>query len=113
MLSILQPNSRRRWARFGCSVTIVQRATRLIPREEPAIASILAETFHEEGIDLLLDAQAIGIESVGYGIRLSLQDRAAVTAERGVGSGKKGATEQLGNRKPRNPSERRGIPRRR
>ena len=85
------------WARFGCSVTIVQRAPRLIPREEPAIANILAEAFQRDGINLLLDAQAIGAESVGNGIRLSLQDRAAVTAERLVlAAGKKTELDSLG-----------------
>ena len=85
------------WARFGCSVTIVQRAPRLIPREEPAIASILAQAFRRDGINLLLDAQAIGVESVGNGIRLSLQDGAAVTAERLVlAAGKKAELDSLG-----------------
>ena len=85
------------WARFGCSVTIVQRAPRLIPREEPAVASILAEAFQRDSINLLLDAQAIGVESVGNGIRVSLQDRAAVTAERLVlAAGKKAELDSLG-----------------
>jgi pyruvate/2-oxoglutarate dehydrogenase complex dihydrolipoamide dehydrogenase (E3) component len=85
------------WARFGCSVAIVQRAPRLIPREEPAIANILAEAFQQDSINLLLDAQAIRAESVGNGIRLSLQDRAAVTAERLVlTAGKKAQLDSLG-----------------
>ena len=85
------------WARFGCSVTIVQRAPRLIPREEPAIASILAEALHRDGINVLLDARAIGIKQVGNGIRLSIQDRAAVTAERLVlAAGKRPELDTLG-----------------
>ncbi len=60
------------WSRFGCPVTIVQEAPRLIPREEPAIANILAQAFRRDSIDLLLDAQATGVESVGKRIRLSL-----------------------------------------
>jgi pyruvate/2-oxoglutarate dehydrogenase complex dihydrolipoamide dehydrogenase (E3) component len=85
------------WSRFGCSVTVVQRAPRLIPREEPAIASILAQAFLREGINLLLNAQATGVESVGNGIRLSLQERAAVTAERFVlAAGKMAQLDSLG-----------------
>jgi pyruvate/2-oxoglutarate dehydrogenase complex dihydrolipoamide dehydrogenase (E3) component len=85
------------WARFGCSVTVVQRAPRLIPREEPAIASILAEAFRRDGINLLLDAHATGVESQGKGIRVSLQDRAAVTAECLVlAAGKRAALGSLG-----------------
>ncbi len=85
------------WARFGCSVTIVQRAPRLIPREEPAIAKMLAEAFHRDRIDVLLDVQAIGVEPIGTGICLSLQDRAPVRAERLVlASGKKAELDGLG-----------------
>ena len=85
------------WSRFGCSVTIVQRDPRLIPQEEPAIANILAQAFRRDSIGLLLDAQATGVESVGNGIRLSVQDRAAVTAERLVlASGKKADLDSLG-----------------
>ena len=85
------------WARFGCSVTIVQRAPRLIPREEPAIAKMLAEAFHRDRIDVLLDVQAIGVEPTGNGICLSLQGRAPVRAERLVlASGKKAELDGLG-----------------
>ena len=85
------------WSRFGCSVTIVQRAPRLIPREEPEIANILAGAFRQDSINVLLDAQAIGVESVGNGIRLSLQGRAAVAAERLVlAAGKRAEPGSLG-----------------
>lgn len=70
------------WARFGCPVTLIQRGPRLIPREEPAIANILAEALRSDGINVLLDAQAIGVEPTDDGVRLSFEDLAAVTAER-------------------------------
>lgn len=85
------------WARFGCSVTIVQRASRLIPREEPAIANVLTQAFRKDGINLLFDAEAIGIESVGKEIRLSLRDGTVVTAGRLVlAAGKKAELDTLG-----------------
>src|SRR4030095_6878684 len=37
-------------ARFGARVTIVQKAPRLIPREEPAVAETLADVLLEAGI---------------------------------------------------------------
>lgn len=40
--------------RHGARVTLVQRAGRLVPAEDPAIAEVIAETFTDEGIDLLL-----------------------------------------------------------
>jgi len=85
------------WARFGCSVTIVQLAPRLIPGEEPAIANVLTEAFRRDSINILLGAEATGVESMGKGIRLSLKGRAAVTAERLVlAAGKTAELDGLG-----------------
>lgn len=85
------------WSRFGCSVTIVQRAPRLIPLEEAAIATILAEALLRDSINLLLGSQAVGVEPVGNGIRLSLQGGATLTAERLVlAAGKKADLDSLG-----------------
>lgn len=40
------------FARFGTSVTVVQRSTRLLTREEPAASAVVAEVFAREGIDV-------------------------------------------------------------
>ena len=57
----------------------------------------MAEAFQRDSISLVLDAQAIGVESVGNGIRLSLQGHASVMAERLVlAAGKKAELDSLG-----------------
>src|SRR5213594_3352333 len=49
-------------ARFGAHVTIVQRAPRLIPAEEPAVAGALADVFRQEGIEVRLSSRAVRTE---------------------------------------------------
>ncbi|HEX5103574.1 MAG TPA: mercuric reductase [Pirellulaceae bacterium] len=44
--------------RFGSQVTLVQRASRLLPRDEPEAAEILDRQFRREGITLLYNARA-------------------------------------------------------
>lgn len=69
-------------ARFGARVTIVQRAPRLIPAEEPAVAETLAEIFREEGIDVRLNGKAVRAELRADSARLVLDDGTRLTAEK-------------------------------
>jgi len=46
------------FARFGSKVTIVEMQPRLLPREDLEISAMLADRFHEEGIDLRLGYRA-------------------------------------------------------
>ena len=48
-------------SRLGSKVTIVQRGSRLLPREDPDISAILQKAFTEEGIDLRLSANPIRV----------------------------------------------------
>jgi len=43
--------------RFGARVTIVQRASRLLPREDPDVADALLELMTDEGIDVFLQTE--------------------------------------------------------
>ena len=45
------------FARLGTSVTIVQSADQLLPREEPEVAQAIAEAFAREGINIILNAR--------------------------------------------------------
>jgi pyruvate/2-oxoglutarate dehydrogenase complex dihydrolipoamide dehydrogenase (E3) component len=47
--------------RFGSEVTIVQRAPRLMGREDPDIAELMADILREDGIRILLNASASGV----------------------------------------------------
>jgi dihydrolipoamide dehydrogenase len=44
--------------RFGVAVRIVEMAERLIPREDPAVGELVAETLRAEGVELHLGARA-------------------------------------------------------
>ena len=41
------------FARLGCTVTLVQRNKRLIPKEDPEVSQLLLESFQSEGIHVL------------------------------------------------------------
>jgi len=71
-------------ARFGAQVTIVQRAPRLIPAEEPSVAGVLADVFRQEGIDVRLSSRAVRAEPRQERASLFLEDGTELTAERVV-----------------------------
>jgi pyruvate/2-oxoglutarate dehydrogenase complex dihydrolipoamide dehydrogenase (E3) component len=61
------------FVRFGARVTLIQADTRLIPREEPAVAELISRTLRGEGIELRLETSAEAVARVGgaYHVRLS------------------------------------------
>src|SRR5881628_302234 len=84
-------------ARFGARVTIVQRAPRLIPAEEPAVAGALADVFRQEGIDVRLSSRVVRTELRPDRACLVLSDGTRLTAERlVVAAGRSPRLEGLG-----------------
>jgi dihydrolipoamide dehydrogenase len=67
-------------ARFGSRVTLVQKAPRLIPAEEPAVAEILTDVFRREGIEVRLSSKAVRTELRADAARLVLDDGTVLTA---------------------------------
>jgi pyruvate/2-oxoglutarate dehydrogenase complex dihydrolipoamide dehydrogenase (E3) component len=59
--------------RFGSQVTLVQRGPRLLPKDEPDAAEIVARQFAREGITLLLNATPLRAEATGNAKRLIVQ----------------------------------------
>jgi len=53
--------------RFGSQVTIVQRRGQLLTREDPDVAEEVANILREDGIELLLDTHALGVEQAALG----------------------------------------------
>ena len=53
------------FARLGTKVTQVQREPQVMVREDPEIAELIMEKFKSEGIDMLLNHEAVRIESSG------------------------------------------------
>jgi pyruvate/2-oxoglutarate dehydrogenase complex dihydrolipoamide dehydrogenase (E3) component len=59
------------FCRFGSRVTIVQRADQLLAREDPDVADTVAGILREDGIEVLLKAEALRVDQAGkVGVRL-------------------------------------------
>ncbi len=59
--------------RFGSRVTIVQRGRQLLPLEDPDVAEAVRGILVEDGIDILLDAEAVRAEGAAGGVRLTIR----------------------------------------
>src|SRR5262249_13423402 len=66
--------------RFGSRVSVVQRGPALLSREDPDIADAVVQIVREDGIEVLLDTSALGVE--GDGQRLDLRVRSTDGSER-------------------------------
>lgn len=58
------------FARFGSTVTVVEMAARILPREDPDAAAELAARFTQEGITIAAGHQALRVERTPDGDRL-------------------------------------------
>lgn len=59
--------------RFGSAVTIVQRSGQLLPREDADVAEEVAKILREDGVEVLLDSQALRAEpDADGGVRLAV-----------------------------------------
>lgn len=61
------------FARFGSKVTVVQRAGRLLPAEDPAISEVVEKAFRSEGIEVLTDTSCVAVEPTDGGIRIGCE----------------------------------------
>jgi pyruvate/2-oxoglutarate dehydrogenase complex dihydrolipoamide dehydrogenase (E3) component len=59
--------------RFGSEVAVVQRGPRLLGREDADVAEAVAAILGEEGVELLLGAEATGVEPDGDGVRVAVR----------------------------------------
>ncbi len=59
--------------RFGSRVTIVEKASRLIPREDEDTSRAVAEILENEGIELRLDAECIRVARRGAGLTVGTE----------------------------------------
>jgi pyruvate/2-oxoglutarate dehydrogenase complex dihydrolipoamide dehydrogenase (E3) component len=69
-------------SRLGSDVTIIQRATRLLPREDPDISTVLHDAFTAEGIKLLLSANPVSISRDGLEKEIVVEQDGATHAIR-------------------------------
>lgn len=60
--------------RFGSRVTIIERGPQLLAREDPDVAAEIATILREDGVDVLVETQAHGIEQTAGGdLRLAVR----------------------------------------
>lgn len=59
--------------RFGSKVTIVNRAKQLLPREDADVAACLLEIFEQDGIEVVLNANATAAKKSASGVALTVK----------------------------------------
>jgi len=69
--------------RFGSRVTIMQRSERLLTSEDPDVADEIAKILREDGIDLLLSAQATRVSSTPGNISLEVSSQGSTAIVQG------------------------------
>ncbi len=72
------------YVRFGVAVTIIETAPQVLPREERAIAAVLADALRAEGVTIRLDTTVVKAQAGPDGADLILKDGGTVRAERVV-----------------------------
>ena len=87
--------------RFGSKVTVIDRNTRLVPRDDEDIANAIDALFKDEGIDLVLAASVESVSGIsGQSVTLDLQHSGSRKTIEGthllVATGRTPNTEHLG-----------------
>jgi len=85
------------FAGFGCAVTLVEMAPRLLPDQAPEFGHILADALRRSGVDVRLGRRVARVEPASEGARLVLDDGATVSVARVlVAVGRRPAVDGLG-----------------
>jgi dihydrolipoamide dehydrogenase len=86
--------------RFGSQVTIVQRAERIVPREDADVTDELQKALEKEGIRFILHARPTQVEKAGSQIALKVEVGGGSETVRGshflVATGRRPNTDDLG-----------------
>jgi pyruvate/2-oxoglutarate dehydrogenase complex dihydrolipoamide dehydrogenase (E3) component len=88
------------YRRFGSAVTVLERADRLIPREDPEVSADIAALLADEGIDVLCGADATAVAGRPGDVRVDVTAAGAARTIAGshllVAIGRAPATAELG-----------------
>jgi len=88
------------YRRFGSEVTIIELASRLIPREDEDVSLAVAAFLKEEGIDVRVDSKVVGIEKQGNSIAVKVESDGDISRVVGthvlVAIGRRPNTDDLG-----------------
>jgi pyruvate/2-oxoglutarate dehydrogenase complex dihydrolipoamide dehydrogenase (E3) component len=60
--------------RFGSAVTIVQHGKQLLGREDPDVAAEICKLLQTDGIEILLETEAVGVHASASGVALGSPD---------------------------------------
>ncbi len=86
--------------RFGSAVTIIQRHRQLLPQEDADVAEEVAKILREDGIEVLLDSEALGVEQdaksrIRLTVRTPAGERTLVGSHMLVAAGRVPNTDRL------------------
>jgi pyruvate/2-oxoglutarate dehydrogenase complex dihydrolipoamide dehydrogenase (E3) component len=70
------------FSRVGSTVTIAEHNEHLLGRVDAEAGTLLAERFAQDGIRVLVGTKVTGVEQIGRGVRVSLEEGDALEAER-------------------------------
>jgi pyruvate/2-oxoglutarate dehydrogenase complex dihydrolipoamide dehydrogenase (E3) component len=88
------------YRRFGSEVTVIERGPRLIPREDQDISHAAFDFLTEEGIDVRVDSNVIGVENQGNAIAVKIEATGKISQIAGthmlIGTGRRPNTDDLG-----------------
>jgi pyruvate/2-oxoglutarate dehydrogenase complex dihydrolipoamide dehydrogenase (E3) component len=88
------------YRRFGSEVTIIELASRLIPREDEDVSLAVGAFLKEEGIDVRVDSKVVGIEKQGNSIAVKVESAGDISRVVGthvlVAIGRRPNTDDLG-----------------
>jgi len=59
------------FARLGCAVTLIDRGSRLLPRDDPDASAIVAAALKRDGVDLRFDSTVNAVAKTARGVSLS------------------------------------------
>lgn len=61
------------YRRFGSAVTVVQHGKQLLDREDPDVAAEVCKLLESDGVEILLETEAIGVHASDSGVGLELR----------------------------------------
>lgn len=84
------------FARFGAQVTVVQRAERLLPAEEPEISAAVQEGFEADGIEVLTATRCTAVDGQPDDLRVGCDGAELAGTHLLVAAGRTPNTDRLG-----------------
>ena len=88
------------YRRFGSKVTVIEFGPRLISREDEDVSQAIAGFFKEEGIDVRVNSEIVGVERIGNSIVAKVESTGRVSQIAGthllVATGRRPNTDDLG-----------------